>query len=126
MSQGTLFNTSGRADWSDRVALVPIAEALPSEWAKFPEDLKAAMPIDSLHGSTLEDYGSMCAAILAQSHGRNGDPAMIAGYRGRSARFDDAIAEFALVYSEQVGRDHEAIVVAVRTGRLQSAAEDER
>jgi uncharacterized protein (DUF2252 family) len=89
------------------------------------KDLKAAMPIDSLHGSTLEDYGSMCAAILAQSHGRNSDPAMIAGYCGRSARFDDAIAEFALVYSEQVERDHAAIVEAVRSGRLQAAAEED-
>ena len=85
------------------------------------KDLKAAMPLGSLVGSTLDDYGSMCAAILAMSHARNGDPALIAGYCGRGRRLDDAVAEFALAYADQVERDHAEIVAAVRSGRLPAA-----
>ncbi|MGH9272410.1 MAG: DUF2252 family protein, partial [Ilumatobacteraceae bacterium] len=88
------------------------------------KDLKAAMPLASLVGSTLADYGSMCAAILAMSHARNGDPALIAGYCGRGGRLDDAIAEFALAYADQAERDHAAVVAAVRSGRLRTSEED--
>ena len=88
------------------------------------KDLKAAMPLASLVGSTLTDYGSMCAAMLAMSHARNGDPAVIAGYCGRSSRLDDAIAEFSLAYADQSERDHEAIVAAVRSGRLHGTSRE--
>ena len=56
------------------------------------------------------------------SHARNGDPAMIAGYCGRSSQLDDAIAEFSLAYAEQAERDHAAVVAAVRSGRLRGAS----
>jgi len=89
------------------------------------KDLKAAMPLDSLSGSTLEDYGSMCAAILAMSHGRNGDPAVIAGYCGRGSAFDRAIARFAVAYADQAERDHARVVDAVASGRLVATGDQE-
>ena len=41
-----------------------------------------------------------------------GDPAVIAGYMGRSEAFDDALASFAMAYAEQTVKDHAALVKA--------------
>jgi thiamine monophosphate kinase len=54
----------------------------------------------------------LCGRTLARSHARTGDPAVIAGYMGRSAAFDDALASFAMAYAEQTVKDHAALVKA--------------
>lgn len=56
------------------------------------------------------EYAALCACALARAHARTGDPAMIAGYMGRSVAFDDAIASFGMLYAEQTRRDHAAFV----------------
>jgi uncharacterized protein (DUF2252 family) len=71
----------------------------------------------------LVEYCGLCGWALALAHAKSGDPAMIAGYCGRSATFDDAIATFALAYVRQTDQDHEALDKARRTGRIQVAAE---
>jgi hypothetical protein len=43
-------------------------------------------------------------------------------YLGDSARFDEAIAEFASSYADQNQRDYDAFVAAVASGRLEAAA----
>jgi hypothetical protein len=43
---------------------------------------------------------------------------MISGYLGASARFDDAVARFALTYANQNARDHQALLKAIRAGRI--------
>jgi hypothetical protein len=43
---------------------------------------------------------------LARAHARSGDPAVLAGYMGRSEALDDALASFAMAYAEQTERDH--------------------
>lgn len=82
------------------------------------KDLKASMPLPALAGSTLDDYGSLCAAILARAHARTCDPAEISGYCGRGTALDEAFARFAMSYADQVEQDHAALVRAVRDGRL--------
>jgi uncharacterized protein (DUF2252 family) len=89
------------------------------------KDLKGAMPLGTLKGQTLLDYGSLCAAILAKAHGRTGDPAVISGYCGRQSVLDHALADFAMTYADQVERDHAALVAAVKAGRILAAAESE-
>ena len=84
------------------------------------KDLKASMPIDKLSGQTLDDYGSLCAAILSRAHARTCDPALVAGYCGRGSSLDESIARFAVTYADQVEKDHAAIVDAVTAGRLPS------
>jgi hypothetical protein len=37
---------------------------------------------------------------------RSGDPAVLAGYMGRSEALDDASASFAMAYAEQTKQDH--------------------
>ena len=60
----------------------------------------------------LSYYARLCGRTLARSHARSGDPATIAGYMGRSEAFDDALASFALAYSDQTIIDHAALVKA--------------
>jgi uncharacterized protein (DUF2252 family) len=60
----------------------------------------------------LSYYACLCGRTLARAHARSGDPALIAGYMGRSEAFDDAIASFASAYSDQTTIDHAALVKA--------------
>ena len=57
----------------------------------------------------LADYAQLCGRTLARAHARSGDPAVIAGYMGRSEAFDDAVASFALAYADQTALDHAAL-----------------
>jgi hypothetical protein len=54
------------------------------------------------------------------AHARSGDPVMIAGYLGASERFDKAIVKFASLYADQNERDYQALVQAVKDGRIQA------
>ena len=55
---------------------------------------------------------------LALAHAKTGDPAMIAGYAGKSEALDDAIARFAFAYADQTERDYETLSKAARTHRI--------
>jgi uncharacterized protein (DUF2252 family) len=60
----------------------------------------------------LSEYSRLCGRTLARSHARCGDPAVIAGYMGRSEAFDDALASFSMIYVEQTIKDYAALVKA--------------
>jgi len=45
---------------------------------------------------------------------------MIAGYLGKSDRFDLAIAKFATSYADQAESDHATLVKAIGVGRLKA------
>jgi hypothetical protein len=60
----------------------------------------------------LSYYACLCGRTLARAHARSGEPAVIAGYMGRSDAFDDALASFALAYADQTVIDHAALVKA--------------
>lgn len=61
-------------------------------------------------GEALSDYAQLCGRTLARAHARSGDPAAIAGYMGKTATFDDAIASFAMVYADQTILDHATLI----------------
>jgi uncharacterized protein (DUF2252 family) len=63
-------------------------------------------------GKDLSDYAQLCGRTLARAHARSGEPAVIAGYMGKSEVIDDAIASFALAYADQTVIDHTALVKA--------------
>ena len=63
-------------------------------------------------------YAALCGWTLARAHARSGDRIAIAAYLGGSDVFDRAIAEFAVAYADQNERDHQALVDAVKTGRI--------
>jgi hypothetical protein len=63
-------------------------------------------------------YARLCAATLARAHARSGDRIAIAAYLGTSTVFDRAIADFSAGYADQNERDYQALVDAVKSGRI--------
>ena len=64
-------------------------------------------------------YAELCGWTLAHAHARSGEPAKISGYLGKSDKFDKALVDFSVAYADQSERDHEALVQAARSGRLE-------
>jgi hypothetical protein len=70
----------------------------------------------------LTSYADFCGQVLALAHARTGDPALIAGYLGKSSKFDKALADFAIAYADQSERDHAALAQAIKDGRVVAEA----
>ncbi|MCZ4096994.1 DUF2252 family protein, partial [Streptomyces sp. H39-C1] len=66
-------------------------------------------------------FGEVCGTTLARAHARSGDRIAIAGYLGRGDVFDRALTTFAESYADQNERDHQALVKAVKDGRVTAA-----
>ena len=81
-------------------------------------DWKFSVDIDAMVPSGMRMYGELCGWTLARAHARSGDRIAIAAYLGGSDVFDQAITEFADAYAEQNERDHDAVVDAVKSGRI--------
>jgi len=77
-------------------------------------NMKASVPLRWRSASSFAAYAASCGAILARGHARSGDAAAIAGYCGRAPVLDEALAELAATYGDQVVRDHAAFAHAVR------------
>ena len=88
-------------------------------------DMKGSARFDggeeSLEG--FEPYCEICGWALALAHAKSGDPAVIAGYCGKSDELDEAMGRFALAYQAQTEADHEALGRAAKSGRIPVAAE---
>jgi hypothetical protein len=69
-------------------------------------------------GKNLPEYCKLCGWALALAHAKSGDPALIAGYLGKSDGMDEAVARFAAAYAEQTDRDHDALVKAAKNKRV--------
>ncbi|MFJ4648694.1 DUF2252 domain-containing protein [Streptomyces bobili] len=76
-----------------------------------------AMP-ERMRPKDMRAFGELCGATLARAHARSGDRVAIAAYLGGGDSFDRALATFAESYADQNERDHQALVDAVRAGRL--------
>ncbi len=83
-------------------------------------DHKAGVEPSDLKGDALREYGVVCGEILAKGHARTGDAEEISGYCGTSDKLDKAIAKFAFAYAEQTARDHEALLNAIKTGKVKA------
>ena len=83
-------------------------------------DMKTSPEIETMQPETLETYAGLCGMALARAHDKAGDAAMIAGYLGGKDTFDEAIADYALAYADQVERDFAVFAAAVRSGKLKS------
>jgi uncharacterized protein (DUF2252 family) len=68
-------------------------------------DHKASVEVEELRNAELSEYAEVCGELLARSHARAGDCQELAGYLGRSTRFDDAVVEFAAAYADQTEKD---------------------
>jgi len=88
------------------------------------KDAKIKPLVETQPPELAKEYGALCGWALARAHAKAGDSARIAGYLGKSAVFDEAIADFAVAYADQNERDHAALKVAVGNGRLKAQTED--
>jgi len=86
-------------------------------------DMKMKVLVEVFNPTTMLDYAMLCGWTLARAHAKSGDPAMIAGYLGKSDVFDRAIASFSEQYADQAERDHAAFMQAIRQGRVEVEAE---
>jgi uncharacterized protein (DUF2252 family) len=86
-------------------------------------DWKFSMPIEQMIPAGLTVYARLCGWTLARAHARSGDRIALAAYLGGSARFDQAIADFAETYADQNENDYAAFQNAVKHGKAEATTE---
>jgi uncharacterized protein (DUF2252 family) len=82
------------------------------------KDMKGSADVGGMSADELAIYAGLCGWALARAHARSGDHVEIAGYLGKSERFEEAIADFAKSYADQTERDHAALCEAAKSGRV--------
>ena len=81
-------------------------------------DWKLSLDIGAVVPRGMRLYGQLCGWTLARAHARSGDRIAIASYLGPSQEFEQAVTSFASGYADQNETDHQALVAAVRSGRI--------
>ena len=87
------------------------------------KDWKFSVPIEMMLPKGLEMYARLCGSTLARAHARSGDRIALAAYLGGSAKFDQAIADFAETYADQNERDYAAFQAAAKEGKVEVTTE---
>jgi uncharacterized protein (DUF2252 family) len=64
--------------------------------------------------NALAHYARLCGRTLARAHARSADPAVLAGYMGKSGAFDDALASFAMTYAARTQSDYDKLAKSKR------------
>ena len=83
------------------------------------KDMKGSADIPGLSPAQLVEYLEICGWALARAHAQSGPTQEIAGYLGNGEQFDIAVTDFALAYADQSDLDHQTLVEAVESGRIQ-------
>jgi hypothetical protein len=83
-------------------------------------DWKVSPVIEQMDPRIMDAYGRLCGWTLARAHARSGDRIVIGAYLGKSAKFDNAVADFAETYADQNERDHADLSAAVKAGRVEA------
>jgi hypothetical protein len=82
------------------------------------KDWKGSAEVEQMVPEGMGAYGRLCGWTLARAHARSGDRIAIAAYLGASNAFDRAILDFSRSYADQNERDYQALVDAVKSGRI--------
>jgi uncharacterized protein (DUF2252 family) len=83
-------------------------------------DWKGSFVIENMTPGGMSVYARICGWTLARAHARSGDRVAVAAYLGNSDSFDQAIATFAPAYADLNERDHDALVRAAASGRIEA------
>jgi len=83
-------------------------------------DWKYSAAIEQMVLPGLLAYSELCGWTLARAHARSGDRLAIAGYLGKSDKFDRALAKFAEGYADRTDKDYAALAAAVTDGRIEA------
>mgnify|MGYP001466707931 CR=1 FL=1 len=86
-------------------------------------DQKGSIDVHRLSAKLLSSYARLCGEVLARAHAQSTEPALIAGYLGKSGAFDDAMADFSVAYARQNDADYAALVAAIDSGQIQADRE---
>ncbi|HXD86872.1 MAG TPA: DUF2252 domain-containing protein [Urbifossiella sp.] len=81
-------------------------------------DMKIAPNLAGSTPAMLSGYAEMCGRALARAHAKSGDAALISGYLGNGAAFDEAVLAYAEGYADQVEMDYKLFKKAIRSGRF--------
>jgi uncharacterized protein (DUF2252 family) len=92
-------------------------DGLPFQVRQF-RNRKGSVDPAALAADQIDDYGRMTGALLARAHAHSADPRLVAGYCGKKAELDEAIATFAVAYADRTEADHAELLGAVRAGRI--------
>lgn len=82
------------------------------------KDMKGSADLAAMDVAQYLGYGTLCGAMLARGHSQSPGSAAIAGYLGKSDRFDRAITDWSVAYADQMELDFEALGKAVEQGRF--------
>ncbi|PLZ04468.1 DUF2252 domain-containing protein [Burkholderia sp. WAC0059] len=89
-------------------------------------DRKLTVDLELFDSAQLAGYARLCGWALARAHAKAGGSAIeIAAYIGRGEQFVEALTGYAFAYADQVERDYEAFVKAVRSGALQARTDEQ-
>jgi len=83
-------------------------------------NMKGGIPTEWLAPGPLGFFSGGFAALLARGHARTGDAAVIAGYCGNSKVLDEALADWAEAYGDQVEIDYRRLREAVAAGQIKA------
>jgi uncharacterized protein (DUF2252 family) len=83
-------------------------------------DAKIKPQLEIMSPRHFRRYAATCGEVLARAHSRTADAVVLSAYLGKSTAFDEAIGAFATSYARQTQRDHEALLKAIKAGRLPS------
>jgi uncharacterized protein (DUF2252 family) len=82
------------------------------------KDMKGSAEVTGMDYDSFKSYMGVCVWCLARAHARTGDEAGITGYIGKNDTFAQAIGEFAVAYADQTEQDYQALIEAVKSGRV--------
>jgi uncharacterized protein (DUF2252 family) len=85
-------------------------------------DMRMKLDLDAMSKQDWIEYVEICGWALARAHARTGDAALIAGYLGKKDTFDEAIEQFAVSYANQIERDYQALIRAIKARRVPASA----
>lgn len=81
-------------------------------------DWKTSVDLETILPQGLQLYAQMCGWTIARAHARSGDRVAIASYLGKGDVFERSMADFAAAYADINEHDYNAVVGAVRDGRI--------
>ena len=82
------------------------------------KDMKGSAKVEKMDEAGFEHYLKLCTLSLARAHARTGSPIATFSYIGSNQTFAKAIGKFAMSYADQTEADHQALVNAVKSGRI--------
>jgi len=81
-------------------------------------DMKGSVEAELLKAPGMTILAGLCGWALARGHARSGHRIAISTYLGVSDRFDQGLADFAFAYADQAEKDYEAVLKAIKAGRI--------